>query len=222
MKKILKIILILVLLIICGIAIHITRNYIIIKNLQNKVSTYLNNDNYYIKLIVEQEDTHSVNETYSKGNKAVVIRNEFSNKNFSTQKIMNYFENDKSRGFLDTKEQKIAFLNTNGMPSKLKVENTCELYTKKANNMIILELLKTKIKNIKYNDKDCYLINNSLNYNMYVEKETGLIVKKNMQQYIKGNTDKYDEYKYTYSFNNVTDDKFIEPDISQYKIMPEK
>ncbi len=48
-KKILKIIGIILLVIIAIVLIHTTRNYIIIKDLQNKIANYSNSENYHIK-----------------------------------------------------------------------------------------------------------------------------------------------------------------------------
>ena len=76
----------------------------------------------------------------------------------------------------------------------------------------------SKVKKVDYNGKECYSINNFLspyymygteNNEVYIEKETGLLLKQT--------TDDITTEK-EYEFNNVEDSIFIEPDISQYTL----
>ena len=71
-KKILKIIGIVFLIIIVIVLIHTIRNYIIITNLQNKVSKYTESTNYYTKSISTENGMKVTIEYYKKDKKEVL------------------------------------------------------------------------------------------------------------------------------------------------------
>ena len=74
MKNCLKIIGIILIILIVIFAIHTIRNYVIITNLQNKIGTYINSDNYFIESSTKQGDAVSMNlKCYKKGNKQVTF-----------------------------------------------------------------------------------------------------------------------------------------------------
>ena len=52
---------------------------------------------------------------------------------------------------------------------------------------------------------------------MYINKETGLVEK--IVEKVKNNNEISEiSYSYEYSFNTVTDNDLVEPDISEYKV----
>lgn len=89
----------------------------------------------------------------------------------------------------------------------------------------------SRIKSVKYNDKDCYSINskmslesaydvdkkqeiicmiiNDTSREIYIDKDTGLLVKR---------ITSVETVEKEYEFNNVDDSVFVEPDISQYEL----
>ena len=79
--------------------------------------------------------------------------------------------------------------------------------------------IPARIKTVKLEEKDCYVIKNYLspyilyginNTEYYIEKDTGLVIKT-----IIDNTTAIREYE----FDNVDDNVFIEPDVSQYTLI---
>ena len=80
MKNCLKIVGIILIILIVIFAIHTIRNYVIITNLQNKIGTYINSDNYFIESSTKQGDAISTNlKCYKKGNKQVTFLDTISN-----------------------------------------------------------------------------------------------------------------------------------------------
>ena len=56
---------------------------------------------------------------------------------------------------------------------------------------------------------------------MYVNKETGLLISTiaSESKNVDGTTERIAGAEYQFEFGTVTEDDFIEPDISEYKIM---
>ena len=104
-------------------------------------------------------------------------------------------------------------LNTNGVPSKMQI--WCIDYNDNLLNLFYLALI-TPIKTIEYNGKECYFLDSAELRHSYIEKETGLILKAIDGQ--SENNDKGITEEYEYSFNNVDDSIFVEPNISEYEI----
>ncbi len=73
-KKILKIIGIIIAILIILILIHTIRNFIIITDLQNKISKYSNSSNYFIKSVAKEESGNIITiNYYKKDNKQVMF-----------------------------------------------------------------------------------------------------------------------------------------------------
>lgn len=199
-KKIILVVLFIILLILIAI---ILRKYIIINNLQEKVKTYIASTNYNVKSTKNENGAIFTYDYSKKDNKtAYFIKNNDSELliydngngiNCYTQvgenKILTHEEQLPNGGIVN-------FLNTgyNGFQT-------------------FINMIKTNIKSTQINGKDCYLIKNYAdleNVEIYIEKETGLCI-----QYIETNTKT--TVNYSYEFNNVKDEIFIEPDANQYK-----
>ncbi len=211
-RKILKIIgIILIVLIVIGL-IYVARNYIIIKNLQNKISEYKNSTNFYVKTVASETNGTTITmESYTKDNKQVV----FIERNLNNEIIkMSIYDNgEKINMYIETAESKIVrqdvkTIMVGNIYNSLEVENNWQTF---------LSSLVSKIRAVKYNNKECYVISDfmslsSLSFDkqtIYVEKDTGLLVKVEANGII---TEREQ------SFNNVNDLVFVEPDISQYTL----
>ena len=81
----------------------------------------------------------------------------------------------------------------------------------------------SSIRNETYNGRPCYYINNTHSYmgaSLYVDKETGLLVGRISADYdFNGTIVREPIYEFSYEFGTVTDADFIEPDISEYKVV---
>lgn len=211
-KKIFEIIGIVLMIIILMFLIHTIRNYIIITDLQNKVSQYLNNTNYGIKSVSTENDGTVINmEYYKKENKEALFLER--NLNGEIAKILVYNNGARIDTFFDTPEGKIAQLDSGNMMA-VNIYNFTETDNKW---QTFLGSIMANVKSTDYNGKECYIIKGFLSINSlgfeglttYIDKETGLFVKT-----IEG--EKITERSYI--FDNIDDSIFIEPDIGQYTL----
>lgn len=212
-KKILKIVLIIVAILIAVLFIHTIRNYVIITNLQSKLSNYEKNTNYHIYSVSEQENGMKMEiNYYTKNDKEVMFLERTLNND--TVKMSVYNNGQRKDMFVETKDTKTVQLNVEPILN-VKINNILET----DNNMqTLIGSFACKINTTNYNNKKCYVISNFMGSGllngtekeeMYIEKDTGLYVKSIMDN---------ERMERQYEFDNVDDSIFIEPDISQYTI----
>ena len=211
--KILKIIL-LIILIIFGI--HIGRNMIIISSLNNKANNYVSSSNYHKETTNFNGDNLMIIDTYYKDGKTVTFLRRVTEKEIN--KISVYQSGDITNTYFETGDDKKAQLNQKDAFLVSNIFNYLE-----SNNIfeILIRSVTTNIKTVNCNGKDCYLMTDyfssdlltSRNDSAYIDKETGLIIRMTMSGDSKDTVTDY-----TYEFDTVTDDIFIEPDINEYKI----
>lgn len=210
-KKVFKIIGIILVVVIVIIAIHTIRNFVIIKDLQNKIAQYSNSSNYYTKSVaVEDGGTSVTMEYYKKDNKQVVFMER--NLNGEISKISMYDNGERIDAFWDNKENKTVQLDNKNIIT-VNIYNCLETEN---NWQTFLGSIVARVKSSNVNGKECYSIKNFLSSTsltedseIYVEKDTGLLVKT-----VEGNRNSEREYE----FDNVDNAIFEEPDISQYTI----
>lgn len=220
-KKVRKIILIVIAVILLIILVHTVRNAIIISDLNSKIKPYVNSNNYYIK--VENLTQDSTAETYKKDEKYLtILKTTTQNVNRS---VTNYSDGKTINTYIESGENKIAILNSNGLPSPIQVINWFNI---DSNWHLILMSMTSFIKTEKCNEKECYKITNlqsptilyaEEDFAIYIDKETGL-VERMTNGSIKdsnGNVSKI-VTQYKYQFNSVTDKDLIEPDVREYTI----
>ena len=211
MKKILMVLGIIIAILVVIVLVHTIRNYMIITDLQDKISQYADSVNYYTKSIATVKDGTITMEYYRKDNNQVVFLER--NLNDTINKIAMYNNGEKTDTFTQTPDTKIAQLNSGtimsiGIYNHLETENNWQTF---------LGSMLASVKSTNYNGKDCYIIkgfmsSTSLTFEgaeTYIEKDTGLFIKD-----IEGETITEKEYE----FDNVDDSIFVEPDISQYTL----
>lgn len=196
------------------------RKMIILKDLNQKVAIYIDNNSYYEKIIANSEETETITEYYSKGEKAVLFLNTTIKDTGQKRKITNYYKGEKTNTYIEADDNKIALLDSNGIPNRLMIK---QVYA--GNNLweLFLISLGTSIRSEEYNNKKCYVLSigkEPENYSKeYIDKETGLTVKAKNGFIIENGKNKSDTtLEYYYKFDNVDDTIFVEPDINQYKI----
>lgn len=211
-RKVLKIISIVALIALAIVVIHTIRNFIIITNLQSKISEYSNSTNYCTKSVANENNGIIITmKYYKKDNKQAVFLER--NLNGEITKMSMYNNGERTDLFIETTDSKIAQLNSGTIMSvdiynQLETENSWQTF---------LGSIFSSVKSTKYNGKDCYAISNfmssnSLSYDkqtVYIDKDTGLFVKNEIDKIV---TER------EYEFNNVEDSIFVEPDISQYTL----
>lgn len=214
-KKVLKIILLFILIaIIIFLAITI-RKMIIISDLNNKVSKYINSNNHYEKIVNNFGD---MTEFYLKDENALMIYTLKEKDTGKNRKLMQYTKGDKVNTYIDVEDSKIAMLGA----SKDEVQSQIMImgFDYENNLWSLFKLAAmSKIKTVKYEGKDCYLVQSLIADNAYIQKQTGLTLKANNGYSVKEDgTEEAIVAEYYYEFDNVDDSIFVEPDISQYKI----
>jgi len=215
-RKILITILLIAIIAILAFLAFMIREMITLKNLNKKVAQYVNNNEHYEKIINDSGNTTTITEYYCKGDNAVLFLNTTLNSTGETRKLTNYFKGDKVNSYIESGEDKIALLNTNGVPSKVMIRQVDA-----GNNLweLFLMALATSIRSEECNGKDCYVLSLGENSKTYIDKETGLTLKAIEGTVVDENgNESVQTMQYHYEFDNVDDNIFVEPDISKYKI----
>ena len=215
-KKILKIIVIIILVILVILLIHTIRNFIIVRGLQENIAKYKDSTNYHIRLLTKENNGIEMTANqYVKDGKHVTFVER--NLNGEIAKISVFGENDK-KGFntyIENGESKIAQIETEGVSMSMYIYNGVE---NDSTWHTFLASFFANIRSEKVNGKECYIVNNypsavnltSLGKNeYYIERDTGLMIKSITNEQTS---------EREYEFDNVDDNIFIEPDISQYTL----
>ena len=217
--KVFKILAIIVLIVILAIAIHTTRNFIIVRGLQNNISKYVNSTNHHIKTITkESNEIILISNYYIKDNKqaALIERNVGGQIN----RISIYGPKDQKdkKGFntyTESDDSKVVRKETEGGWITVQIYNGVE------SDSIwhtILASIFAFIRSENVNGKDCYVVSNFPSYmNLAYEGKNEYYIEKNTGLMIKSVTNEMSSER-EYEFNNVDDKIFIEPDISEYEV----
>lgn len=219
-KKILLVIFIILVLVI----IWTGRNMIIIKTLQNTVKEYESSTNYHRTLYTYSGDTYGKMDMYYLNGKQAIKLTRFANGNVITMESYGNDKEEKRNTYVVTKDTKTARINETG---SMFFGIQGMLYTENFGQLSIGSLL-SKITSRECNGKDCYYIEGAISpfifstdSGLYIDKETGLAVRAEGGKYTNTNTGitVNEIIDYRYEFNTVTEDDFIEPDISEYTIV---
>ena len=220
-SKKLKVLKFIISIIIILLFIIVGRKIIIIKYLQKQISQYLEITNYYMKVCSYKGDSISIEECFVNGNRYVYsIHHLDENHN---QKLSTFANININNIYIDDNGYKTAILNTEGL-SKIEVLNVL-----KTSNFIefIRIAFTSKIATENCNGKECYkidyypsnIVTEKGNAIIYVDKETGLIVRMLSGKDVSENGEIINLISdYYYEFNNVTEEDMKEPDLTQYEI----
>ena len=212
-KKIFKIIGIILLVIIAIFLIRTIRNYIIIKDLQNKITKYSNSTNYYMKsTVTAKEGTRVDMKYYKKDNRQVVFMER--NINGENLKMSMYDNGDRIDIFYENSDGKSCDINSETSLMQINLYNFLENDSKW---QTFISSAIASVKPIKYNDKECYKIKRFLSSTSLTGKDSEVVIDKETGLFLKS-TATDDVVEREYEFDNVDDSIFVEPDISQYKI----
>ena len=180
--------------------------------MQNKIAEYNGSTNYHIKSVATENNGTIVKmDYYKKDGKQVVFMER--NVNNEITKISMYNNGERTDTFTETKDSKIAQLNS-GTIMSVGIYNHLESDSKW---QTILGCINAKIKSVDYNGKECYIVKEFMSSisltsegaETYIDKETGLFVKSTEADIVN---------EREYEFNTVDDSVFTEPDISQYTL----
>ena len=216
MKKALGVVGIIVLVLLTIFLIHTTRNFIIVTRLQNNIEKYKTSTNFHIKSV--SKDTRGIIMTanfYRKDKKRVSIVERNMDGEIARISVYGEYGGQEFNTYIENSENKIAVLNENSVSLNMEIYNGVE---SDSSWHTFLSSMFTFIGSEKINGKKCYVVHNypsfleliSVGNNIYyIEEDTGLMIKS-----ITNNQTADKEYE----FDNVDDNVFAEPDISEYTI----
>lgn len=211
LKNVLKAIVIILILIVAIFLVNTIRKTIIISKLQNEFTKYTSSNNYsFSKVYSIKAGSTKTLKYYKKDKKQAVFITE------GTTKTSMYNNGERIDTFKDENGNKTVNLD---YPKAMSVgiENNNVLETTNLWQTLIYSFL-AKIKNVEINGKACYEISNFLtpyfgydenNTVHIIEKETGLVVKSSFDNI---------EVSTEYSFDDVDDSIFVEPNIGEYTL----
>lgn len=214
MKKFVKILLIIIFILVILFAVHTIRNFIIIKELQENIKPYLSKTNFMTKFVTQYENNMVVTTYYYEKNGKQRLDME-RNQNGEIIKMDMYNNDGTISAFTENGNEKTY---TRDNPSMMSITLINIFETDNDWQTFIMGAMAI-IRKVDYNGKEAYKVTNFVSpYTLasengettYIDKDTGLIVK-----FIQNNSVVEREYE----FDNVSDEVFIEPDISEYKLV---
>ena len=216
-KKVFKTIGILVLIIVILMLLYVIRNTIIVTKLQKNIKEYTSKTNFSIKVTNLTSETSKMTVNYyKKDNKEAVILERNVDENSVK---MSFYNNVERRDlFIETNDKKTVQVNTKNQLLGLNI--TDSLQTDNLWQTILYSSI-ARIKTENVNGKESYKVSDFYSpYWMYGEKITEFYIEKDTGLLIKTVID--DEVAVReYSFDDVEDSAFVEPDIGLYTVVEE-
>jgi len=218
MKKTIVYVIVLLLVIIGVVLGHTTRNYLIIRKMQDKILDYSNKDSYSI--ITTSKDLENngktIMEYYKDGSNEVIKVN--SNHDGKEMSYCVYKSEGQAKIYTIDESGKKIYTSDEDFVMQVSFYNLLE---SSSNLHTFIGTIPTTVRSKNINGKKCYEINNfrsdmsmtEVGKNViYVEKDTGLLVEQDTQTTI---------ITKEYSFDKIDSSIFIEPDISEYERIEE-
>jgi len=202
--KLWKKILLVVLALLVVFAILTLRKYIIITKLINASKDYANKTNFMVNTYSLTNDSVVLTKSYYKDKNLFSETQTFSHNILEERKITAYNKDNEKIVIIQAGENKVLL--SNGDVAPVYVNTISEFDDIKFK---IPLAFTAKIKKEECNNKECYLIELSKDYKIWVEKESGIIIREMDIGYITNRT---------YTFDIVKDEDIVKPDISDCKI----
>lgn len=216
-KKFFKTIGILVFIIVILMLLYVIRNTIIVTKLQKNIKEYTSKTNFSIKVTNLTSETSKMTVNYyKKDNKEAVILERNVDEN--SVKMSFYNNGERKDLFIETNDKKTVQVNTKNQLLGLNI--TDSLQTDNVWQTILYSSI-ARIKTENVNGKECYKVSNFYSpywmygdniTEFYIEKDTGLLIKTVIDDEIAVRE---------YSFDDVEDSAFVEPDIGLYTVVEE-
>ena len=196
-----------------------TRKILIISKLKNLAEDYTQINNIHAK-IYNYSGHLTTDEIFVKNDKYLKIHNIYTDN--SLTKMILYNNADSTNIYVDNGEKKIARLNSD---ESVEFEVYNYFVNESVNDFLMLSIF-SDITEEYCNGKDCYKITNipqfmdskSNDETVYIEKDTGLIVRIIKENNLNSNFDIDYVTDFFYEFNTVTDEQMVEPDIEGYEV----
>ena len=203
--KLWKKVLIIVLILFAILAIFIVRKFIIITNLVNESKEYANKTNYFAVIQSLQNGNVNIIKSYNKDGNYLTTFRTYGKDIKDERGLIRYKKDSEEIGIIQSGQEKIAILDG----SVLGEVYVVNIFSTLDNTMQQLQFaVMSRITTDNYGNIECYLIELD-NWKMWVEKDTGLIIRE-----INGGlvSERF------YEFDIVKDEDITKPDISDCKI----
>lgn len=203
--KLWKKILIIVLILCAILTILLVRKFMIIKNLVNESKEYANKTNYLAVVQSLQNGNVNMAKSYNKDGNYLTTLKTYGKDIQDERSLTRYKKDNEEIGIIQSGQEKIAILDG----SVIGEVNVINIFSALDNTMQQLQFaIMSRITTDNYGNIECYLIELD-NWKMWVEKDTGLIIRE-----INGGM----VAERIYEFDIVKDEDIIKPDISDCKI----
>ena len=203
--RIIMIILIILLVVFCILTL---RKFIIFSNIEKISKDKINSTNYYIERVSKVGDSITLMKSYNKDENYISESNYISTDNDDKErKIIIYKNNDEKISIIQSGEDKIAFKDSETLMGKVSLD-TIGLNSMSTSDKLLLSVT-SKITSEEYNDKECYVVEPADTWKLWIDKETGLVIREENGMTVQDNLYKFDE---------VTDEDMAKPDISDCRI----
>lgn len=185
-------------------AIFTLRKYIIITNLINTSKDYISKTNFMLDTYGLTNDSVVLTKSYCKDGNLFSTTETLGHNIIEERKITAYSKGDEKIVIIQSGDDKVLLSNGNVAP--INVNTISEFDDIK---LRIPLAFTSKITKQNCNGKECYLIELSKDYKIWVEKETGIIIREMDIEYITNRT---------YTFDVVKDENIIKPDTSDCRV----
>lgn len=205
--KLWKKILLVVLAILLLFSIYVIRNFIIISDIENLSKEYVNKTNYISNVYSIQDNSVNIVKSYNKDGKYLSLIQTKVNDINDTRKLTVYKTDNEGLAVIQAGDNKIAILNNNVIGGVQVVT-----FGSVADMNILQKLLFsiiTRIDTEECNNKECYYIEISDGWKIWLDKENGTIVREINGGFV---TER------RYEFDVVKDEDIAKPDISDCEI----
>lgn len=206
-KHILRKVLLVILIVFVIFLIFTLRKLVILNKIESLAEDKVNSTNYFSEKISITGKSATITKSYNKDGNYLTVVKTFRTAIDEKSGMTVYNNNEDKIAIIESGENKIAFVNSDTMMGEIRVNtfNTKEmsLWYK------ILLSATSRITTEECNNKKCYLLEPAKGWKLWIDKETGIVVRE-----INGST-LQDSY---YEFNTVKDEDIVKPDISDCKI----
>lgn len=216
--SIVKIVICIVLVIALGFACNIIKKLSIINGLDGKLSQYKNSSNYYEKSIPDATSGLESIEVYKKDN---VVKSVLKSKTSGIITIIN--SRYGKRTFADASDGSKVMTYSSETDMMPAINILDFVSGSKWNNALFANIYEEEVNGVKCfvfenlkNDNILYE-NGTKSFKVYIDMETGLVVQ-TVAVVEENGVESTKTTKYTYSFNNVSDDDVKSPNINEYEI----
>ena len=205
---IIRIIMIILIILLVVFGILTLRKFLIFSNIEKISKDKINSTNYYIERVSKVGDSITLMKSYNKDENYISESNIISTDNDEKErKIIIYKNNDEKISIIQSGEDKIVFTDSETLMGKINLD-TIGLNEMSTSDKLLLSVT-SKITSEDYNNKECYLVQPADTWKLWIDKETGLVIREENGMTVQDNLYKFDE---------VTDEDMVKPDISDCRI----